>query len=72
MELKKEVSLFKTSGQYDIDWIRVFAMFAVFSFHCGRFFNMVDGTLKISNPIHLRRCSQGLWTRVLHSSPRRG
>lgn len=34
--------------RYDIDWLRVFAMLAVFFFHCTRFFDTEDWHLKNS------------------------
>ncbi|MBU2644405.1 acyltransferase family protein [bacterium] len=32
--------------RYDIDWLRVLAMLAIFSFHCARFFNAEDWHVK--------------------------
>jgi len=36
----------KPERRYDIDWLRVVAMGAVFFFHCARFFNEMDWHLK--------------------------
>jgi glucans biosynthesis protein C len=32
--------------RYDLDWLRVFAILAVFIFHCGRFFDLNDWHVK--------------------------
>jgi glucans biosynthesis protein C len=39
MELYTDVNLTKLERRNDIDWVRILAMIAVFSFHCGRFFD---------------------------------
>ena len=34
------------SRRYDLDWLRVLAILAVFVFHCTRFFDINDWTIK--------------------------
>ena len=38
-----------SSRRYDLDWLRIFAIFAVFVYHSTRFFNSSDWHVK--NPI---------------------
>jgi peptidoglycan/LPS O-acetylase OafA/YrhL len=35
-----------SSRRYDLDWLRVFAILAVFVFHSGRFFDQMDWHVK--------------------------
>lgn len=41
-----EVKAAKPARRYDIDWLRVIAMLAVFIYHCSRFFGTEGWHLK--------------------------
>jgi len=41
-------STIKYERRYDIDWLRIIAVFLVFIFHCARFFDLDDWQVKNS------------------------
>jgi len=48
-EERSEKTLPAYERRYDIDWLRIFAVFMVFIFHCARFFDINDWHVKDSD-----------------------